>query len=678
MIRILLPLAGGILCGTVWAWRPGWVLLVGLLIFLLYTSTRKYSLDSAYRSVFGGLLAVWLFLFGWTYVQYQDPLRDPAHWQYVVEVPGKDTHWAGRITKVKESERWTRLSVKVHAWGHDDDDPIHPVRGRMMVYVPRQEEVALVPGMWFRFAGEPQAMPPPQDPEGFDWRQYMRIRGIGHQLFLRDADWEAWPDGSFSLMGSSHTIRGQFYGILTSYVPDSLAMQLAGAMVLGARDELSDAMNEAYQASGAVHILAVSGLHVGLVAGMVLGLMGYVVRQKRLYWIRALVAVGLVWGYILVTGMADSAVRAGVLFSFIIVGRSASRHAEALNLLAAAVVVLLLVNPWMIHHVGFQLSVLAVAGILFFHPILYRAWYPPGKVSLFFWNLFCVTLAAQLATVMLSLFYFHRFPVYFVLSGLFVVPMAGAFLGTGVATLLLHGVSPLLAGWCGQVLNLLAGVMNGLVFGIAQLPGASLTDLYPRAWWIVLLPLGAGLIMAAFAQRRTRLLLTGVGALVLGLVIEAGQRIQSRVFEKPQWSVIGRQDRPPELLFEQGDNKLALVFTDEGAAPTRQNWPGYGEVWETPLHVDFDFGILQKRGASIRFGVDTISLDPLTPGSILVATEAPGRNFRAGYHAVILPPNMDWKSRNAWSRAVPDSLLHDMRVAGCWQRKLDLEGDGRN
>jgi hypothetical protein len=154
------------------------------------------------------------------------------------------------------------------------------------------------------------------------------------------------------------------------------------------------------------------------------------------------------------------------------------------------------------------------------------------------------------------------------------------------------------------------------------------------------------------------------------LVAEAAERVRVRALEKPYWAVIARQDRPPELLFVQGEQKLALVLSDETLLPQRSSWPGYGQVWEVASSGEFDFGQLWKRGDLIVFGGDTISLNQGSSAPFLVARQPPLGHLVVDAHTVILPPDMSWKDRRAWSRVANDSTLHDMRVQGYWQRTL--------
>jgi len=665
MVRLLLPFAAGIWWGTFCDGGPsGLSLSLGLLLL------APYLLPAVrFRAGFAWLWALWMFLAGWAWVRQADPLRQPGHWLRAETTLRKETRWEGRVRDVKRSESWLRLTVALDSLAAGPDEPRVAVSGLLLVYVPPGDSAFRVfAGDRLRCSGEPRPIPPPSDPLGFDWRFYQRVRGVTHQLFIHDGNWQWHPSDDPPLMGRFQRWRQGFRETLDSYLEEPEARQLARAVILGDREEFSDALNEAYQASGAVHVLAVSGLHVGLVAGMVMGLLGLALRRRSLFPLKAILATLLVWAYVALTGAADSAVRAGVLFSVLLLGRSLSRQAESLNLLAAAVFFLLLFRPWMIHHVGFQLSVFAVGGILYFQPFLFRSWFPPDRLSSYFWSLFCVTLAAQLGTLMLSLFHFHRFPVYFLLSGLFVVPLAGLFLGAGVATLGLHQFLPALAPATGWVLERLARLMNALVLGISDLPGASLRDLYPAGYWSWLLPLAAGLLLYALQRRHAPSLVGAVICLALGMTASAALTV--REGWRQEWMLMRRQDEGSRLLIRQGHQRLALDLTVPEGEPVREHWPGWGRVWVLPGSLDFRFGQVSAREGVLQLGETTISRGEGITGQrhlLLPGQEDLPRGRDSTL--LLLAPDLDGRLRYRLRKAAQRQRLPwvDLREHGYWQ-----------
>lgn len=664
MVRLLLPLAAGIWWGSMLSMAPA---AASLLLSLFLLSLWGFAPFQRGQAVFGMVFTVWLFLAGWSYVHLRDPLQSPHHWLRTDSPEAR--HWTGTVASVRTSEKWWRLTLELSSRSAPEQDG-QSVSGRLLLYLPREEAPFRI-GDVLAFEGLPSPIPPALDPLGFSWRDYQRVRGVTHQLFLRQGQWERLPTSGAQIAAFFHASQQRFGKVLDQALSDPQARQLARAVILGDREEFSDALNEAYQASGAVHVLAVSGLHVGLVAGMVMGLLGLFLRSRRSLPVKALLAVGLVWGFVGLTGAADSAVRAGVLFSVVLLGKSLRRHASGLNLLAAAVVFLLLYQPWIIHHVGFQLSVLAVAGILFFQPLLERLWHPPHRWSAYFWSLFTVTLAAQAATLMLSLFYFHRFPVYFVLSGLFVVPLAGLFLGAGVATLVLHSLAPPLADWTAVALESVARLMNALVLGIADLPGSTLTDLHPHAFWIGVLPLVLGALLFALVRREGRALVIGVALVAIALSAEAALYLARD--HRWDWQVIRRQNEGTRILVGQGRDWISLLpASATDTVPVQAVWPGLGKVWEMPARVDFTYGRVAKSGQQLFIGPDTLSWGKGPVGHYHLLL--PGESIPQVWPPVctlLLAPDLAWKERRNAQQRVPVHITRvDLREEGYWQRRL--------
>ena len=662
MVRLVLPFSAGLLLADQSDWSCPLPLLLASL--LLLTALSVLDLAPLMRQIYGICWFLWVILAGTSWLALHHPAGDRDHWQH--QVRDQTARWTGSIREVRHNERWQRLVLEVQ--GAQTAQTRHQdLSGRLLVYVPVELSGERKPGEVVAFTGRPEPVPPTSDPYGFDWKRYLFLRGVEYQVFLRDS-LEVVDTGSTWLARFS-AFRAHLEAKLTELIPDDQARQLLQAILLGARDDLGDDLNQAYQASGAVHILAVSGLHVGLVAGGCLFLLGWLMPGRRRHWMVALPTVCMVWVYILLTGAADSALRAGVLFTFLILGRALSRYAEAINLLAAAVLLLLLWDPWMIFHVGFQLSVMAVAGILLLQPLIVRSWVPPDRVIRFFWNLTAVTLAAQIATVFLSLYYFHQFPVYFLLAGWFVVPLSGVVLASGWAILLLEHLLPGLAMSLAWIPAGLATVMNALVFAIASLPGALSTDWSPAAWWAILVPVAAGMMIYALVYRKAGVVLMSLATLVLGLGLDV-QALMKRQ-DQVQWGVVRRQGQGLEVVLREQGGTVLLDLSGERQVVEQQSLNGYGPTWLIPAPLDFTFGSFHKSGSVISRGGRQFAWDQPTSADVFLASSRyPGpRECIDEGSLVLLPWQMKPWHRKAWVQAGVDSIL-DLRQHGYWIEDL--------
>lgn len=668
MVRTLLAFAAGVWWGTYANDAPPFALLVFLLTTLGVAAIfRTGKWGSATLNL---LWVFWLFLSGWSLAWGTDPLRHPENWTQWPDVTGQKCSFQGVLKEVVPSgEKW-RMTVRVDSLA-EETESFSAVRGDVLLYAAsRHGRAEPLPGQRIVFSGKPLRILPPMDPLGFDWQWYQRVRGVSHQVFADSVSW--------MLSGQGHgwdfavsSLRDRWERVLESHLEDPLSAQVAKALVLGSRSELDDALNEAYQASGSVHVLAVSGLHVGLVAGIVMGLLGLILRRRSLLPVRAVVAVPLVWGYVLLTGAADSALRAGVLFSVILLGKVLSRHAESMNLLAAAVLILLLYDPWLIHHAGFLLSVFAVAGIIYFHPLLYKSWFPGKGLPDFFWNLASVTLAAQAATLMLSLFYFHRFPVYFLLSGLFVVPVSSVLLVAGLALILCDALVPVLAFVPAVILQWSCTLMNALVIGIADLPSATLNGLWPEGFWTILLPVVLGWTLHALVRREGASFIPAAWLLSAGLAWQAYTHVDER--GRQEWLLVRRSGESTRLLVRQGKDLLAWAPIDSTSGTTQCLWEGWGKVWELPRDADFRFGRISKSEGLLVLGEDTLSWGGSVRGEYHLGLPGvrPESLERTGT-TLLLIPEMGWKDRRHWKEWAESNGLavSDLRETGYFRRPL--------
>ncbi|MBO4600355.1 MAG: ComEC family competence protein [Bacteroidales bacterium] len=362
-----------------------------------------------------------------------------------------------------------------------------PATGRVLLYI-RQDQASAQ----LRYGDRLWAIGRPQHPQNrvgdasFDYRRYLRHKGIVWQCYLSPERWQ-WDshDGRVTLLGWSKGV--QFHLVERIRVSGLSASQqgIAEALLLGWRDDVDAATQQQFRDAGITHLLCVSGLHVGIVAWLVGAGLFFLGMRRWQRVVKGVVQIGFVWLFVLMTGMAPSTLRAGVMFSLLIVGGMLQRQPNSLNNLCTSMLVLLVANPMWLFDVGFQLSFAAVAGILVWNRPLQRLvpllsgpqprWYLwlPQKV----WQLVCLSTSAQLATLPLVLYHFHQFPLYFLVANITVVPFAGLLLGTVLAMLVTGGM-PWLGGVATGLLRWELVGVDRLTRWIASLPHAMVTDIY--------------------------------------------------------------------------------------------------------------------------------------------------------------------------------------------------------
>jgi len=277
----------------------------------------------------------------------------------------------------------------------------------------------------------------PKNPYFFNYRDYLKNKQIYHQIFTSNNSFLQLPKRPFSFRGLAAKFREKINQILikNGFKDDELAV--INALLLGQRQDISSELLQSYAGAGAIHILAVSGLHVGIILLILNFLFQPLERLKNGKLIKLIVVISLLWIFAFIAGMSASVIRAVTMFTAVAIGMQVNRPANVYNILVISMFFLLLFRPSFLFDVGFQLSYLAVFFIVWLQPLLYDFWHPNWKTPNFFWKLFTVSVAAQIGIVPLSLYYFHQFPSLFFISNLFIIPALGLILGLGILVIVL-------------------------------------------------------------------------------------------------------------------------------------------------------------------------------------------------------------------------------------------------
>ncbi|MBQ9473038.1 MAG: ComEC/Rec2 family competence protein [Bacteroidales bacterium] len=338
--------------------------------------------------------------------------------------------------------------------------------------------------------------------DGFDYRRYLHRNGIERQCYIDSLSLVVAPrpgSGILSVGQWFAALRGSMLSRIRCTSLTDSQKGVAEAMLLGWKEDVDEATRRQFQQAGISHLLCVSGLHVGIVAwlaGVALSWMG---RRRWERAARSVAQLAVVWFFVMLTGAAPSAMRAGLMFSFIIVGNNLSDGYNIYNNLFLSALVLLLINPSVLFSVSFQLSYCAVFGIAAVRPLLYPRFLMSQtqgrnllkRSALWLWQLCLVSVAAQTATLPLVLYYFHTLPLYFLIANVVVVPFAGLLLATLLVMALLVGVGPL-GGWAARLASLELNAIDAITSWVGRLPHAVVDNIYCT-------PLATVLLAAAVA-----------------------------------------------------------------------------------------------------------------------------------------------------------------------------------
>jgi len=488
-----------------------------------------------------------------------------------------------RVQAVRVAGRWRRASGGIH------------------ISLPRHETTDSVPAprygdVWL-VQGRPELSKGPANPGEFDYRRYLQTRQVYHSQFVHPGQYKvlsyaplSWP------VAISQRAAAVLDGVLRRYVPGRREYALGTALVLGFKDDIDHDTRQAYADTGTTHIMAVSGLQVGLLFGALQWLLARVplggspLRRRLL---TAALGLALIWSYAFLTGLSASVLRATVMFTLVIIGQAWERQSSLFNTLSAAAFCLLLWNPYLLCDVGFQLSFLAVLSIVYLQPRIVRwldvrnavldyrrDWHPAARqkatraaawLADAAWQLTALSLAAQVATFPLGLYYFHQFPFSFLLSNLIAVPISSIAVYVGVVLLLAKGLValvglalPAAAGavldWLplaiGRGFEKLIWLFNEYIFLIGRLlPGAVVGSVHLSQGQTLLIFLLIGAFCVFLSSKR----LAWAGWCVALLALYAGSRVAEAravaplrefvVYSIPRRSVVGFwQGAAPEFV----------------------------------------------------------------------------------------------------------------------------------
>lgn len=458
-LRLTLALATGIIVAK-WlaiSYFPALLLLTGILISLFLVQ-RFYS----YRLApwFGAGIHLFFITLGITVYSLYNKTPDFHEHGYfsatVLEAPVEKTNSFSTVVKIE--------SV-VH------QDSVFETKEKMLVYFSKSKNTAqLKPGDVIIFNRQPQLIENRGNPFEFDYKQYLSRKKIYRQVYIPEEDWTKTAlDNAFSMKILSEQVRQHLLEIYRAQNFDENELDVLSALTLGYKRELDSETKRVFASAGAMHVLAVSGLHVGIIFLIIRFALGFMRTRKAGRFLFVIIALSIMWSFAFLTGLSPSVSRAATMFTFLIIGNNLNRQTNIYNSLAASALFLLLLNPNNLFEAGFQLSYSAVFGIVFLQPKFSRLITPPNKFLDYFWQLLTVSVAAQIATLPVTLFYFNQFPAYFWISNLFVIPAAFALIPLGFSLLLFHSI-PVLSDILSFLTEKLIHILYYLLEFIENLP----------------------------------------------------------------------------------------------------------------------------------------------------------------------------------------------------------------
>ncbi len=501
-IRLLLPLCIGVIIPNPSYFPPlVQTLLIFCLLLLVLFLFRKVSF---YKQHFWGILLFLTLFFYGIFRSNQERLTFPLlpNKQYFAVLEDYSTEKAKTFQVVA---RFVNSEQKI------------------LIYLPKSPIVQHAkPGDIISFSGLPELIRNDGNPFEFDYCSYLNNKKIGHRIFLKEDQFNFL--NGYNAMNIFHRaliFRAKLVERLDRSGIRSDIVHLIASISFGAREEVDKEVIQSFTNTGVIHILAVSGMNVGLIFIILNFLFRFLKKRRAGLFLHTIIMLCGIWTYTLITGMSASILRAAIMFSFVIIGDILNRNSNIFNSLAVSAFFLIGWDPAIIRDVGFQLSYAAVLSIVVFQPLLYKQLYFKSWLLSQTWLIISVTFAAQIGTIPFTLIYFHQFPVYFWLANLFVIPLVTLILYLSFVVVFLSLISEFLASVVAVVLEWSVRLVLMIVEMVESLPHAVLRNLYPSMLQIFLVFL-AVFLFYRYSKSKKIVLLQGVFLLMIFISMSVG------------------------------------------------------------------------------------------------------------------------------------------------------------
>ena len=457
-LRITIALAIGIIIGVNCTVEPKLsigILATLLVLFIIFNKNYRYS----YNFGFGLGIHLFFIILGILVTQLfnEKPvlLEKGSFLAVVLETPQEKPNSYKSIIQVEEVYY---------------SDSVFSTKELVIAYFAQNDStIDLQAGDIILFSSPPQPIINNNNPYEFNYKKYLEQKRIYRQVYLTDDKWIKSSQTRKSTGIIAEQFRERLLQIYRSQPIEETEFEILSALTLGYKRELDPETKRIFSASGASHVLAVSGLHVGIVFWVITLLLGFLRKKKSGRVLFVIITIIILWFYAFITGLSPSVTRASAMFSIFVVGENFNRKSNIYNSLAASAFVLLLFNPNNLFDIGFQLSYAAVFGIVFLQPKLEKLILIKNKILKFFWVLITVSVAAQIATFPITTFYFGQFPTYFWITNIFVIPAVMILIPLGILLLFVSKIH-ILSSLISALLNIIIKITYFLLSFINHLP----------------------------------------------------------------------------------------------------------------------------------------------------------------------------------------------------------------
>lgn len=513
-LRLLLPLIAGVLLYSSFQ-AIGFIgvsviALIGFVVFALAAFAK--SLKQWMQYVRFTAVNVMLIASAWLLCYFND-IRNDKTWF----ANAKAEAFVARVVNTPAGKEKT-WKLEVEILRTMQGNAVKASEGKAFVYVYKHEhalsihqgDTIMLPDKW-------QMIKRSGNPFEFDYAAYCNRNNIYHQQFLAANEIVLFAKTNPDDLPLIQRMHNWSVAAIARYIKDEKVLGLMQAMLVGEEANMDTDLRQAYSETGIIHIVAISGSHISFFFLLITFLLGWI-KHKKWQWVKYIAAIPLVWVYVMMSGAPPSAVRAALMFSILGIGFAFDKSSHSLNHLLATAFILLCAEPMWLYAIGFQLSFVAVLSLIIFYRPIYKLYVPVNVVLRTLWQVVAASIAAELLVAPLVVYYFHLFPLQFIVANVVAYLFMGIALIGGVLLVALSAITPVATALAGAI-EWIVTVFNNLVywlqnvnpspFSFLQIDGVELLFLYG-----VIAGIGYYLL-----QKNKRGLYVGLASVVVLLVL---------------------------------------------------------------------------------------------------------------------------------------------------------------
>lgn len=536
-------------------------------VFVLFNSKNhtQHSIRKKLIPYFTGFIFI---IIGYNLSYFHKQKEYSNHYYTYIEATNKNSFQVKLLKLPIEKKKSYKLTAEIVKVLHTNNHIL--TSGKIIIYLEKTSRIkSLKIGDRINIKSKINKISGPKNPNEFNYKNYLYYQNINYQTYVKKNFWSKIKEKrKLTLINHINKIKHELQALINTYLYGVDERAIASALLLGNRSLLNEDVLNAFSSSGATHILAVSGLHVGIFYTLISFSLAWMKRYKKLRRLHPIATILAIWFYVLLTGASPSVMRAATIFTFYAFAKSSNRYFSVYNIIAFSAFILISLDPYIITEVGFQLSYIAVIGIIFLQPKIYKLFITKNYLLDKVWAITAVSIAAQISTVPLIVLYFHQFPNLFWISNLIVIPAAAIILYSGII-LFLVSWSTALSTIIGHALSFIILYLNKSLQLIENIPYALSKGLYISHIQAVLIYLFIIWFSVSLAKRSKLLLkyslltLLIISASITYKYVKTNKQTYFTVYHTPKHSaieIISKNTSHTQIDSSLKNNKNQMLF----------------------------------------------------------------------------------------------------------------------